>query len=240
MKNKNEIKTQTVSPSRLINFVNSRLYKLPGIRRIVMNQFHSLFYYSDDLLTWKNTYWHNVRVLKCPFDLWVYQEIVCELKPNMIIESGTYQGGSALFLATVCASLNKGRVITIDNTIYSNRPQHERIEYLLGSSTSLEVVETIRSRIRKDDRVMVILDADHHKEHVLNELRLYSEFVTIGSYMIVEDSNINGHPVLPGYGPGPMEAIDGFLVENDCFSIDRSREKFYLTFNPKGYLIKLR
>ena len=87
---------------------------------------------------------------------------------------------------------------------------------------------------------MVVLDSDHHKQHVLNELRIYSKFVTRGSYLIVEDTNINGHPVLPKFGPGPMEAVSQFLQENKDFVVDKTREKFYLTQNPNGYLIKLR
>ncbi len=87
---------------------------------------------------------------------------------------------------------------------------------------------------------MAILDSDHHKEHVLRELEIYSKFVTRESYIIVEDTNINGHPVRSKFGPGPMEAVKEFLKMNDDFIIDRSREKFYLTFNPDGYLKKMK
>ena len=93
--------------------------------------------------------------------------------------------------------------------------------------------------ISDKDKVMVILDSDHHKEHVLNELRIYGKFVTKESYIIVEDTNINGHPVYPDFGPGPMEAVEEFLRENKNFVIDKTREKFYLTFNPRGYLKKI-
>ncbi len=84
--------------------------------------------------------------------------------------------------------------------------------------------------------MLVILDSDHSKRHVLDELRTYSQFVGEGSYIIVEDTNVNGHPVLPEFGPGPMEAIQDFLKENKDFAVDGSKEKFYMTFNPKGYL----
>jgi cephalosporin hydroxylase len=94
--------------------------------------------------------------------------------------------------------------------------------------------------ISPSDTVLVILDSDHSKQHVLNELRLYHSFVTEGSYLIVEDSNINGHPVLPQFGPGPMEALDEFLQENDDFVIDESKHKFLITFNPRGYLKKVK
>jgi hypothetical protein len=84
--------------------------------------------------------------------------------------------------------------------------------------------------------VIVILDSDHSKEHVLRELMIYSELVSTGSYIIVEDTNMNGHPVAAHSGPGPMEAVSEFLKQNRRFRIDRSREKFLMTFNPMGYL----
>jgi len=75
--------------------------------------------------------------------------------------------------------------------------------------------------------------------NVLDELRIYGELVTSGSYLIVEDTQFNGHPIVPDYGPGPMEAVEVFLKGTSDFLIDRSREKFLLTFNPKGYLRKV-
>jgi cephalosporin hydroxylase len=87
---------------------------------------------------------------------------------------------------------------------------------------------------------MVVLDSDHHAEHVLNELRIYGEMVTVGNYLIAEDTNVNGHPVKPEFGPGPWEAVETFLKENPAFAVDSKREKFLLTFNPGGYLIRVR
>jgi len=98
----------------------------------------------------------------------------------------------------------------------------------------------VRRAVAEDDRVLVLLDSDHSKDHVLAELRAYSGFVTAGSYLIVEDTNIGGHPVSTDAGPGPMEAVDEFLAENRTFAIDESKEKFFLTFNPRGYLRRTR
>ena len=83
---------------------------------------------------------------------------------------------------------------------------------------------------------MVILDSDHPADHVPEELRLWSDVVTPGSYLIVEDTNINGHPVYPRFGRGPAEAVANFLAERSDYSIDASRDKLLLTWNPGGYL----
>lgn len=204
--------------------------------RSIADRFHELYY---DSWVWRHTYWMGVQTLKCPLDLWIYQEILFELRPQFIIECGTAAGGSALFLASMCDLLDEGRIVTVDIEADPNRPAHSRITYLQGSSTAESIVGEIKKIVGDDSPVMVILDSDHSREHVLQELRLYSGIVTEGSYLIVEDTNINGHPVLELHGAGPMEAVETFLNETDDFAFDREREKFFLTFNPKGYLKKL-
>lgn len=205
-------------------------------RKWVTAQFHKIFYRFDDQAVWRKTSWLGFPALKCPLDLWVYQEILYGLKPDLIVETGTFQGGSALYLASICELLNHGRVLTIDSKTYENQPEHDRISYVRGSSVDDSTFESVQQSIQPGEIVIVILDSEHHQEHVLKELQLYSQLVTVGSYLIVEDTNINGHPVWPGFGPGPMEAVEAFLETNTHFVIDRSQEKFYLTFNPGGYL----
>ncbi|OGO04734.1 MAG: cephalosporin hydroxylase [Chloroflexi bacterium RBG_13_54_8] len=177
--------------------------------------------------------------MKCPLDLWVYQEIIFSLKPDVIIECGTASGGSALFMASILDIAGAGEVITVDIEGARGKPQHRRVQYLVGSSTSEDTVACIAGLVSGKQTVMVVLDSDHHKEHVLSELRIYSRFVTRGSYLIVEDTVI-GHPLMQDFGDGPMEAVQQFLKENADFAIDRAKEKFFLTFNPKGYLVKTR
>ena len=207
-------------------------------REATIDAFHHL-YYDHPEATWDNTYWLGVPTQKCPLDLWVYQEIIVEQRPDVIIECGTCKGGSALYLASICDLTKSGRIFTIDIEPGRSRPDHKRVRYILGSSTDPAVVDTVGQQIRPNDRVLVILDSDHSKDHVLNELRAYAPMVTTGSYIIVEDTNINGHPVYAEFGPGPMEAVEEFLATNAEFEIDTSREKFLMSFNPRGWLRRI-
>jgi cephalosporin hydroxylase len=115
----------------------------------------------------------------------------------------------------------------------------ERVKVIISDSVDPETVETI-AKLVEGSKVMVTLDSLHTKEHVLKELRLYSRFVSLGSYLVVQDTNINNHPVLPRFGPGPMEALKEFLMENQNFVIDRSKEKHLLTYYPLGFLKRVK
>jgi cephalosporin hydroxylase len=191
--------------------------------------------------------WFGAPILKCPVDLWRYQEILCQTTPDVIIETGTAQGGSALFLATICQLLGRGRVITIDMKAPPSPPVHPGITYLTGNAVDPEMVLVVshlaQMRLGEADtsdrtnRVMVILDSDHSAEHVLAELEAYAGLVTLGCYLVVEDTNINGHPVGSSHGPGPWEAIEAWLPLHPEFERDTDIEtRHILTFNPNGYL----
>ncbi|MFL5328329.1 MAG: CmcI family methyltransferase [Gemmataceae bacterium] len=206
----------------------------------IVDEFHRLFYYGaeGEHHPWARTYWLNVPHLQCAFDAWVFQEILSEVKPDLVIETGTLFGGNALFLAHMMDLLGHGEVISID-IAYVPRVDHPRVRYVTGSSTDAVLVRRLLAG-RPDEKRLVLLDSDHSKAHVLAEMELYAPYVTPGSYLIVTDSNINGHPVYPHFGPGPYEAIEEFLSHTDEFVIDRSREKFKLTFNPNGYLKRVK
>ena len=187
------------------------------------------------------TTWFGVLVHKCPLDLWIYQEIIARTRPEIIIETGVAVGGSTLYLANVCDLIGQGEVVAVDITFDRLSPEvrlHPQITLFEGSSTDPFISEQI-ARICKGRRTMVILDSDHSKQHVLNELEIYSLFVTPGCYLVVEDTNINGHPVFKSFGPGPMEATKEFLEKNSHWKIDSHCERLLLTFNPNGYLVKL-
>ena len=221
--------------------VQSRRSYSPDAQTTIVDGFHRL-YYNEGVGaegTWKNTRWLGIPVRKCPLDLWVYQEILVAVRPDIIVETGTGRGGSALFMACICDILGQGQIVTIDVNDRSDRPAHDRVTYLLGSSTAPEIRVEVERVVRAHPgapTVMVILDSAHNAEHVLEELRSYHQLVSPGSYLIVEDTNVNGHPVEPGFGAGPTEAIEAFMSENDDFIVDTEMEKFHLTFNPGGYL----
>jgi cephalosporin hydroxylase len=207
----------------------------------VVDEFHKLYYNArKQQRTLGNTYFFGVPTQKCPLDMWVYQEILHELRPEVVIETGTADGGSAYYMASLMDLMGMGRVISVDIEHKPERPKHSRITYFHGSSTDKKIVEQITRDIAGVSKVMVILDSDHSRDHVLDELRLYAPLVSAGSYLIVEDTNVNGHPVRKDHGPGPMEAIQEFMRSNSEFEVDEGREKFYLTFNPGGYLHKVR
>ena len=185
------------------------------------------------------TAWMGVPCIKHPLDLWAYQEILFEVRPDLVVETGTHLGGSALFLAHMLELIGSGEIVSIDILDREGRPQHPRLRYVTGSSSDASLVAGLLSA-RPEERRLVILDSDHSRDHVTHELELFAPWVSVGSYVIVEDTNVNGHPVLLSHGPGPAEAVADFLARHPEFAADGSREKFLLTYNPGGYLKKVR
>lgn len=203
----------------------------------------NVFYYNS--LNWSKNKFLGITTLQNPCDVWITQEIISEVKPDIIIECGTHNGGSILVWTMFMQLVNPGsKSVTIDCA--NNRVKHsfddldKHITYLLGSSVNPELVARVQE-MSHDKKVVVILDSDHRKEHVLAELEIYGKLVSKNSYMIVQDTNINGHPVLPSFGPGPMEAVQDFLSANDNFVIDESKDKqFCFSFCPNGFLKKIK
>ena len=214
----------------------------PFLNDQLVNDFIKLYHSSG---VHYRTRWLGIPTLENPCDMWAIQEIITEIKPDFIIETGTYKGGGAVFYASILQNSNPaGKVITVDIKPQCDEAAklklfQDRVEFIEGSSVSDEVISRIAERV-KGAKVMVTLDSDHHMTHVLNELRLYSKFVSPGSYLIVQDTSHNGHPLKTTYGKGPMEALEEFLKESKDFERDESREKFLLTFHPGGYLKRIR
>jgi cephalosporin hydroxylase len=204
--------------------------------RAAVSRAHDVFYESD---AWTKATWLGTQALKNPLDLWVYQEIIVETRPELIVETGTYRGGSAHYLASICDLLGAGEVVSIDiEPMRADYPKHARISYLAGrSSTHPEVLADVRARA-DGRRVLVVLDSDHSQSHVETELAAYAPLVPVGCYLVVEDSNIG--QIREDLMPGPLQAIETFLAGTDEFVIDREREKFLVTFNPSGFLRRVR
>ena len=205
-----------------------------GSEAEIVEAFHRLSYdASRKGLTWQATRFRGFPILKLPSDLWLYMELVWELKPRTIIETGTDTGGSALFFAALMDWQGKdGVVITVDVVPLNPRwPAHDRIFYVPNFSSAdwppkrgvmaggMQV--TIPPFLKPP--VMVVLDSDHTEEHVYKELETYAPLVTENSYMVVEDSNVNGHPVLSEHGPGPREALERWLPDHPEFKEDLAR-----------------
>jgi cephalosporin hydroxylase len=131
-------------------------------------------------------------------------------------------------------------VISIDETAASDRPQHLRIEYVTGVAHDASVVAAVRDAVGASENGTIILGTRGRVERMRSEFEAYAPFVGVGSYVIVEHTVLNGYPVVPGFGPGPREAVRRILDAHAEFFADTRREKSGLTFNAGGYLRRVR
>lgn len=209
------------------------------VRRLCTPSIHSMFFRdlirkTDNFgsVTWLgHPIWQNV------LDLWTIQETISEVRPHLLIECGTNRGGSSLFFAHLFDLMGAGQVVTVDVERLHNL-SHPRITYLIGSSTSPEIVAQVRAKADAcTGPVMVILDSDHSQHHVRRELECYTSMVTPGSYCLVQDGVIDALSIFQGGRPGPLQAIEDFLESTDMFELDLARsQRFLITHHPKGWL----
>jgi cephalosporin hydroxylase len=184
----------------------------------------------------------GVSAFKNPLDSWIYQEIIYETKPDTLIEIGSAKGGSTLYFAHLLDLVGKGQVISIDIDRSAFQVSHPRIVQVTGDSSSPAIVKRVKELCRGKS-VLVIHDGEHTKEQVLKDLHAYAELVNVGSYFIVEDGIVDLFRPRDGLGwfrEGPMPAIEQFVRENPKFVIDPQRERYLLTYNPCGYLRRVR
>jgi cephalosporin hydroxylase len=203
----------------------------------VAEAFTRLWYEREQRRTWRETTWLGVPAQQCPLDAWVYQEIIWETRPEIVIEVGVKSGGMTLFLATLLQATGAGRVIGIDRSLRAHESARTHPVITLIEADALD--PSLHANLAEETagrRALVLLDSDHTSAHVLQELELYSGYVQPGDYIIVNDTAINGHPVLPGWGDGPYEAVQQFLAADHPFEADRSREKHMVTMCPMGFL----
>lgn len=188
---------------------------------------------------WLNTGWRGIQIVKFPGDLIMYQELIARIRPKLIIETGTLNGGSAVFFSDMQYLYGiDGEVITIDvQKLHEAGDESKRdiwnprgnISYIIASSREPIVANIVSDKVATlGGPVLVVLDSDHSEDHVYAEMMIYSRFVTPGSYMVVEDT-------FPG--PGAAKAVATFLNFDDGhWEVDRECEKFGITCAPGGWL----
>ncbi len=204
-----------------------------GLRRWLI-QYHTR-------LLFQKVKWMGIPAWKNVLDAWVYQEIIHEVRPEVIIEIGNACGGSTLYLANLLDLMGAGEVIAVDLDHSRFEPRHPRISLVTGDSLAPETLAQVELLVGSR-RGLVIDDADHGRERTLANLRAYAKFVCAGGYFIVEDTVIDLFRPGDGLGSlnGPLRAVEQFLNEDDRFEVDLDREYFVLTYNPHGYLKRLR
>jgi cephalosporin hydroxylase len=199
-----------------------------------------LLYHQKELVADRCS-WMGVTMLKNPLDSWIYQEILFEVRPDILIEIGSWDGGSTLYFAHLMDLMGRGEVLSVDIDRSRFRVKHERIRTLTGSSISPEVLRGVAEAC-SGKSVLIIHDADHSKEAVLADLEAYAPLVSLGSYFVVEDGIIDifePDDVLGRANGGPLAAVEEFLLQRKDFVVDAKRERYLLTYNPRGFLKRI-
>lgn len=202
-----------------------------------------------------NFSWMGRPIIQYPQDMIAMQEIIWEVKPDLIIETGIAHGGSLVYYASLLELTGKGEVVGIDIDIRKHNkaeiekhPMFKRITMLEGSSISENIVAQVRSIAQGKQDILVVLDSNHTFEHVLSELELYSPFVSVGSYLVVFDTIVEDLPAnyfkekRPwGIGNNPKTAVFEFLKNNTDFVIDEEIDnKLLISVAPQGYLKRIK
>ena len=238
-----------------IQFENSKLVSIDNL-----GDDKEIFSQSKEMIKSLDKYnysylwsWLGLPIIQWPADIMATQEVLWQVKPDVVIETGVARGGSVVFIASILKIMGKGKVVGVDIDIRShnreailNHPMANLIKLIEGPSTSEEVLQQVSTEIKKNDVVMVILDSDHSYEHVLSECNEYSKFVSKGSYLVVADTFV-GHLTqeeapknrskLWFKGNEPLSARDEFLKNNPNFTIDNHiNNKLVLSSSPGGYL----
>src|ERR1044072_2672867 len=190
-------------------------------------------------------------IIQYPQDMIAMQEIIWEVKPDLIIETGIAHGGSLIYYASILELIGKGNVLGIDIDIREHNKKEiekhqmfKRIKMIEGSSIDENIAEEVKQIASDKEKIIVCLDSNHTHEHVLNELEIYAPLVSLNSYIVVFDTIVEDLP--EGYfsqkrpwgiGNNPRTAVDEFLKKNDQFIIDETIDnKLLVSVTPQGYL----
>jgi cephalosporin hydroxylase len=207
-----------------------------------------------------NFSWLGRPIIQYPQDMIALQEIIWDVKPDMIIETGIAHGGSLIFSASMltlleaCGEIESGKVLGIDIDIREHNkkaieahPMSKKITMFQGSSIDEEMIQKVHEFAKSGKRILVCLDSNHTHDHVLSELKAYASLVSIGSYCCVFDTLIEDMPEgsFPNRpwekGNNPKTAVWEYLKENDNFVIDKDIEnKLLITVAPDGYLKRIK
>lgn len=202
-----------------------------------------------------NFSWMGRPIIQYPQDMIAMQEIIWEVKPDLIIETGIAHGGSLVYYASLLELIGNGEVLGIDIDIrehnrkeIENHPMFKRINMIQGSSISNETIEQVKKYTAEKQKIIVVLDSNHTHDHVLKELKLYSPFVSSGSYIVVFDTIVEDLP--EGYfsqsrpwgiGNNPKTAVHEFLKDSNSFVIDEMIDnKLLISVAPGGYLKRIK
>ena len=201
-----------------------------------------------------NFTWMGRPIIQYPQDMIAMQEVIWDIKPDLIIETGIAHGGSIIYYASILELIGKGEVLGIDIDIRSHNraeieshPMSKRITMLEGSAISQEIIDKIKPFVEGKKTVMVCLDSNHTHDHVFAELQLYSPFVTVGSYLVAFDTIVEDLPAdLYNDRPwsvddNPKTAVWEFLKSNDDFVINNEIDnKLLVSVAPSGYLKRVK
>ena len=201
-----------------------------------------------------NFSWMGRPIIQYPQDMLAMQEIIWEIKPDLIIETGIAHGGSLIYYASLLELIGDGEILGVDIDIRAHNkieiekhPMFKRIKMIEGSSVSSDTISKVAEIAKGKKRVLVTLDSNHTHEHVLQELNLYAPFVTEGSYLVCFDTIVEDLPndYLPGrawsQGDNPKTAVWEFLKSNADFEIDKQIDnKLLISVAPDGYLKRVK
>jgi cephalosporin hydroxylase len=227
---------------------------------LALGQDDAVFRQSTELVTELDRYdytylwsWMGVPIIQMPADIMATQEVVWTTKPDVIIETGVARGGSVLFMASLLEMIGKGKVIGVDIDIRAHNretiqahPMSKRVEMIEGGSADDDTLEKVRALIPEGASVMVVLDSDHSRDHVLAECRAYAPLITPGCYLVVADTLV-GHVSEENApkkrskiwfkGNEPLSALNDFMFENSDFEVDEVLNgKLVLSSSPGGYV----
>jgi cephalosporin hydroxylase/SAM-dependent methyltransferase len=198
-------------------------------------EFNEAFWRSGE---WHRTPWLGKSAHRPPTDLFAYQELIARLRPEWVVETRTGSGGRAWFLATICDLIGEGRVLSIDDDPDPDRPEHPRITYLTGDPAAERTASEVRELAGESPRALVILGGSGTPQ-LTAAFRNFAPLVPPGSYVVVEDTILDGAQAWPAFGSGPMGAVAEIVDELD-FIPDPDLERYGISFNGGGFLKRVR